>query len=170
MAGSLDARKKELQEFAQAVTDAHNELRQKHGSPALTLDQALCDLAQQWANHLAGEPKLANSGYTYQGVRLGENLFARTSNAQPQLDSKELLNHWYQEKAKYKFDQEPASVTGIGGFTQVIWAGSKGLGVGKATKTTGSGKSASCRLVVVCLYNPPGNVKGEFVANVKPEA
>uniref|UniRef100_A0AAY5K6N6 SCP domain-containing protein n=1 Tax=Esox lucius TaxID=8010 RepID=A0AAY5K6N6_ESOLU len=32
--------------------DAHNDYRQKHGAPPLTLSKDLCNSAQKWADHL----------------------------------------------------------------------------------------------------------------------
>ncbi|CAL8091348.1 unnamed protein product [Calicophoron daubneyi] len=165
-----EEQKKELEAYAESVKDAHNELRAKHGSPPLTLEPKLSALAQKWADHLVTQPSLANSGYTYEGQRVGENVFSRTSNIEPKCDSKELVEHWYQEKSKYHFYQEPVLVTGIGGFTQLVWAGSQKIGVGKAVMMSGSGQTAANKLVVVCMYYPPGNVKGQFLANVKRAA
>ncbi|CAL8091351.1 unnamed protein product [Calicophoron daubneyi] len=170
-ASAVDLRQKNLLEFGQSVTDAHNFLRQRHGAPPLTLDQGLCDLAQKWADHLLEQSHLSNSGYTYQGVRVGENIFSRWSNSQIKCDCEDLVNNWYQENTKYKYDQEPGTVQGIGGFTQLVWSGSKNIGVGKAVQskeTASTGTSASTKMVIVCMYYPPGNVKGQFQANVKP--
>ena len=51
---------------------------------------------------------------------------------------------------------------GTGHFTQVVWAGSRKLGVG-----------VSCRdgkVLVVANYDPPGNFGGQFLKNVfKPK-
>lgn len=48
-----------------------------------------------------------------------------------------------------------------GHFTQVVWKGSKEIGVGRATSSGG-------RTVVVANYRPPGNVLGMFATNVLP--
>jgi pathogenesis-related protein 1 len=37
--------------FQQAVLNAHNTARAKHGVPALTWDNTLAQTAQSWANH-----------------------------------------------------------------------------------------------------------------------
>ena len=49
---------------------------------------------------------------------------------------------------------------GTGHFTQVVWKGSKKLGVGFAL--TGDGRS----LYVVAQYSPSGNYIGQFGQNV----
>ena len=53
------------------------------------------------------------------------------------------------------------SRAGTGHFSQVVWKGSKEIGVGKALTEDG-------RVFVVCNYNPAGNVMGQFADNVFP--
>lgn len=48
-----------------------------------------------------------------------------------------------------------------GPFSQVVWVGTRAVGVGVA-------RGASGRSVVVARYWPPGNVAGEFTSNVLP--
>lgn len=50
----------------------------------------------------------------------------------------------------------------IGHFTQVIWKNSKFLGQGAA-------KSINNTVYVVCNYDPPGNIIGQFKENVFTE-
>ena len=47
-----------------------------------------------------------------------------------------------------------------GHFTQVVWKGSKELGIGKAVKGD--------KVFVVASYRPPGNYAGRFKENVFP--
>ncbi len=49
-----------------------------------------------------------------------------------------------------------------GNFTQVVWAGSKLLGVGQASYSDGD----LTVQVVVTRYFPAGNIEGEFSSNV----
>ena len=53
------------------------------------------------------------------------------------------------------------SCEGTGHFTQVVWKGSKEIGVGKSFGRDG-------RVFVVCNYLPAGNVIGRFQENVFP--
>ncbi|KAF8567592.1 hypothetical protein P879_02275 [Paragonimus westermani] len=164
------------EEFVNSVVRAHNVYRQLHGASELKLDPQLCQMAQDWADQLVSQPYLSNSGSTYHGIRLGENVFSRWSNASALVTGQEVIDHWYQESSKYKFNTEPASIQGIGGFTQMIWASSQRLGVGIATQLKkdtrgagdGPGTQAPTKFVVVCHYYPPGNVTGQFKNNVKP--
>ena len=51
---------------------------------------------------------------------------------------------------------------GTGHFTQVVWKGSKELGIGKAT---GKKNGMYCTYIVG-RYRPPGNFQGKFQQNV----
>ena len=48
-----------------------------------------------------------------------------------------------------------------GHFTQMVWKGSKEMGIGKA-KTSGN------KCIVVASYRPAGNIVGHFMENVAP--
>ncbi|TPP63630.1 Golgi-associated plant pathogenesis protein 1 [Fasciola gigantica] len=166
--------KKDLESFGEAVTQVHNTHRARHGAPALKYDPQLSELAQKWAEELVQMPRLSNSGYTFEGIRLGENVLSRWSTAAVHFGAQDLVDHWYQECSKYKFDTEPSSIQGIGGFTQVVWSGSQRIGVGRAMQPkSGPGGSTSgpgYKMVAVCFYYPPGNVTGQFKTNVKPSS
>ena len=49
----------------------------------------------------------------------------------------------------------------VGHFTQVVWKGSKEIGVGKAQGRDG-------KTIVVASYRPAGNMVGSFRDNVLP--
>ena len=68
---------------------------------------------------------------------------------------------WYEEEGKYSYKNASFS-SGTGHFTQVVWAGSLQIGVGKAVSKSGA-------QFVVARYSPAGNVRGQFVENVKPK-
>lgn len=55
-----------------------------------------------------------------------------------------------------------AGADACGHFTQVIWKGSREIGVGRAFAEDG------LRVFVVCNYYPAGNVIGRFKENVMP--
>ena len=56
-----------------------------------------------------------------------------------------------------------------GHFTQVVWASSRELGVGRAlVETVGERGAKELRSLVVCMYYPPGNVLNRFEENVRP--
>ncbi|CAF4737291.1 unnamed protein product [Rotaria sp. Silwood2] len=68
---------------------------------------------------------------------------------------------WYNEINSYNFGS-PGFSSSTGHFTQVIWKGSKQLGIGSAF--TSNNRTA----YVVANYYPPGNVTGSFSSNVLP--
>ena len=53
---------------------------------------------------------------------------------------------------------------GTGHFTQVVWKGTKELGVGRASNTKKNGMVCT---YVVGRYRPAGNFQGKFQENVK---
>jgi len=65
---------------------------------------------------------------------------------------------WYNEIKDYDFSN-PKFTPGTGNFTQVVWAGSTEIGVGKATN--------GGQTFVVANYYPPGNYQGQFKENVQ---
>ena len=66
---------------------------------------------------------------------------------------------WYEEIKAYRFNN-PGFGSKTGHFTQVIWVGSREIGLAKATSSNGA-------QYVVARYFPAGNVIGHFPDNVK---
>lgn len=60
---------------------------------------------------------------------------------------------------EFNFGNEPKGVFKAGHFSQMVWKSSLDLGVGIA-------KTKKGKVLVVCNYNPRGNVVGQFNANV----
>ncbi|KAK7791609.1 hypothetical protein R5R35_008140 [Gryllus longicercus] len=154
-------------ERAAAQTDAelqaealrmHNELRTKHGVAPLTLDPELCSYAAEWAAVLARENRFAHrpeSAY-------GENIYCHWSSdveAASEIGAKDAIQAWYNEMKDFEFGSEPRSLKS-GHFTQVIWKGSRKLGIGRARD--------GGRVLIVANYDPRGNFIGQFSANVPP--
>ncbi|XP_071455848.1 uncharacterized protein [Hetaerina americana] len=140
----------------------HNAFRHRHAAPPLSISTQLCSHAQSWANHLAH----TNSFHYKEGERsLGQNLFCRnTHTLQSDVAGQEVASHWYSAVRQYDYLKEPdilhANVN-AGHFTQMVWVGSKELGLGKA-------RSRSGKVVVVANYRPAGNISGQFQQNVLP--
>ena len=67
---------------------------------------------------------------------------------------------WYNEIQQYNFNN-PGFASGTGHFTQLVWAETTQIGVGKATN--------GGQTFVVANYTPPGNVVGRqnFEKNVQ---
>ncbi|VDO07063.1 unnamed protein product [Rodentolepis nana] len=60
----------------------HNRYRRVHDAPDLVLSGRLNAMAQEWAEFLVDEICLSNSGFTLDGLRLGENISSRWSNGE----------------------------------------------------------------------------------------
>ncbi|XP_032289836.1 Golgi-associated plant pathogenesis-related protein 1 isoform X1 [Drosophila virilis] len=134
-------------DFENDVLKLHNEYREKHGCPSLTLDSGLSAECKTYAEEIAGKDSMIHSTGPY-----GENLCYTTS------DPTTCVKMWYDEIKDYDFDK-PKYSPATGHFTQVIWKASKELGVGQA-------KSATGKNYVVARYKPAGNVEGMFKENV----
>jgi glioma pathogenesis-related protein 2 len=142
----------------------HNTYRTTHRAPALTSSESLNNSAQSWAEHLASTGTFEHSGTP--GV--GENLYAYYT-TDPSIDSAALANgavqDWYKEVASYDY-ANPGFSLETGHFTQVVWKSSTEVGCGVAQGTASSNGTQFNAFYVVCQYTPPGNVQGQFPANV----
>ncbi|KAG4071421.1 hypothetical protein HA402_011575 [Bradysia odoriphaga] len=138
--------------FIQLCLREHNKYRAKHHAPALTLNRELCKIAQSWANINAKENRMYHSTIGY-----GENLYYCTE----EVKGDHPAHRWYSEIKDYDWKKnEPQK--GTGHFTQVIWKGSKEIGIAAA-------RSKSGNFYVVAEYYPPGNYVGEYNENVLKE-
>ena len=136
--------------FARQQLDNHNHYRSLHGAPALRYDKSLENACQAWANHLASVDRLYhddNRGY------VGENA------AQDNGSASGVTKSWYDEESMYDYGR-PGFSMATAHFTQVVWIGTSNFGIAKAT-------AASGKVYVVARYSPPGNVRGQYPANVK---
>ena len=76
------------------------------------------------------------------------------------------MNHRYNEKSDYNYVY-PGYSDATGHFTQLIWKGSKRLGIGKARgKFYHEGTYYDCDFIVA-RYLPRGNIAGAFPENVQ---
>ena len=135
------------------MLDRHNELREKHGAPAMKWSGEIRQWAQEWAEKIAREDRM----YHRQPNKFGENIYW-ISGGTPSGSS--VVDSWYGEIKDYRFNR-PGFSYQTGHFTQVVWKGSLELGCGTARSRRGG-------LYVVCNYNPPGNYQGRFPQNVLP--
>lgn len=129
------------------ILAAHNQHRAAHCAPALAWSAEIASVAQGWADHLAS----GGCDLEHSSGDLGENLAGGTKGAIGASRSVEL---WYGERPNYAGGFSMNS----GHFSQLVWKGSARLGCGVA--------SCSDKDVYVCNYDPPGNVEGQYAANV----
>lgn len=145
------------EDFAKQALEAHNAYRKRHGVKSLKLSKKLTAYAQEWADKLAREDSFEHR----QNNAYGENLYSSwSSNPKAKITGNTPVDSWYSEVKKHDFTAEPRT-TGTGHFTQVVWKGSKEMGIAQA-------KSKSNKIVVVANYDPPGNFVGRYRENVAP--
>lgn len=164
-------------DFITAALKIHNYYRKKHDCQPLEYDFKAQEVAQDWANYLVAtgtfEHRRPN---TY-----GENLFTRSAGilrlsgdnfgptkweedtaAVNKINIMQIaVKGFYNEIKDYHWLGGEPDMTNFkdwGHFTQVVWNGSKWLGMGVATK--------GGRTVVVANYYPKGNCIGAFGKNV----
>lgn len=138
--------------FGKEALEAHNKFRAAHQAPALTWSSALARDADAWAKQIAREGRLRHDD-----TNDGENVFMVFGR---EIDGSDPVNSWYSEVKDYDF-RKSGYQTNTGHFTQVVWKGSKELGIGKA-------KSADGKVFVVGRYRPAGNNMRTFNENVFP--
>ncbi|XP_033220497.1 uncharacterized protein LOC117175064 isoform X2 [Belonocnema kinseyi] len=156
-------------EFIQGCIKHHNDYRVSHGSPPLVEDakvkhlspfiSKLNQFAQEWAENLAKRNIMEHRGNN----PYGENIY-QAYNSDPEWIMKPIdsVKVWYEEISLYKFGEEkPRNPSAVGHFTQLVWKETEKVGVGMAT-------SAKGHVYIVCNYDPPGNVIGQFAKNVLP--
>eukprot|EP00095_Tigriopus_kingsejongensis_P005922 snap_masked-scaffold825_size91437-processed-gene-0.5 protein:Tk05922 transcript:snap_masked-scaffold825_size91437-processed-gene-0.5-mRNA-1 annotation:"conserved hypothetical protein" len=115
----------------------------------------LCQYAADWAQKLADEDRFDHRPNS----KFGENLYmAYNSNPNAKIPGSSPVDNWYSEAEDHPFGAEPRSMS-TGHFTQVVWKGSKELGIAMA-------RSRSGKVIVVANYQPAGNYIGSYADNV----
>jgi len=132
---------------------SHNRARAEVGIAPLQWSDVLAAYAQEWADHLASTSRRMehrpHSGRWKQ--EHGENLFMGTDGY---YDVADAVITWEREKLAYDgraIDQ--SNVHACGHYTQLIWRNTKRIGCAKVR--------CAGNVIVVCNYDPPGNVIGQ---------
>jgi len=132
---------------AQAVLDAHNRMRARRGAQPLIWANTLA----QSAKEVATRCEFAPSGTPYgEAIARGRSV---TCGAATDL--------WISQEDNYDLGN-PGFSTATGHFTLAAWKSTTQVGCYIAS--CGSGLAAT--ELVVCHYNPPGNILSGFEANV----
>lgn len=127
---------------------AHNAYRTALGLPPLHWSKALEARAQNWADHLA-----ATGTFTHDGS--GQNLAMAAAGTE---SLTQLVDLWGSEQVNFTDGDFPnISTTGnwmdVGHYSQIIWKDTTSVGCGFAETYESD--------ILVCDYDPPGNVTGE---------
>jgi uncharacterized protein YkwD len=136
-----------------AMLAAHNAQRAKHCAPPLAWSEDLAHVAQGWASRLARR----GCPLEHSDTRYGENLAAGTRGG---FRPEDYVDLWYREVDKYRFRRGGFSMA-TGHFTQLVWRSTRRVGCALSACENGLE-------VLVCNYDPPGNVETLFADNVLP--
>lgn len=140
----------------------HNRHRARHCAAPLTISPQLNQIAQSYAEHLAATSTFEHSGNRLGSEALGENLYMQwISQGKVNASAKAAVKSWYDEIALHDFEK-PVFSAATGHFTQMVWKGSKKLGVGVAFSPD------KREVYIVTNYFPAGNIigPGSFERNV----
>jgi pathogenesis-related protein 1 len=140
---------------ARAFVEYHNTVRKEVGVGPVTWSKDLAAFAQKWADRLAASGELEHRPADGEWAqKYGENLAVNASALKG-------AETWYGEKKDYEKGTaipEDFSQFKAGHYTQMVWKGTTKIGAGVAVVKEGRFKGL---MVVVCNYDPPGNIIGE---------
>ncbi|XP_040839223.1 peptidase inhibitor 16 isoform X3 [Ochotona curzoniae] len=120
-------------------------------------------LQMRWDEELAAFAKAYAQkcvwGHNKERGRRGENLFAITDEV---MDVPLAMEEWYQEHAYYNLSAATCAQGQVcGHYTQVVWAKTERIGCGTHFCEKLEGVKETNIQILVCNYEPPGNVKGK---------
>ena len=150
--------------FQQNLLKSVNDLRAKHGVPALTIDTQLVTAAKARAQVVSSYNQLDEN---HQGAdpNLGENLYWGASTSGPAGPATDATTDWYSEIKDYNFAAAAANPgTTTGHFTQLVWKATTKIG---AARAAGQG-TQYYETYIVAEFSSAGNVSGQYAANVPP--
>jgi pathogenesis-related protein 1 len=140
-------------EEIQNLITLHTNIRAEVKAEPLTWSKELATYAQKWADHLAATKcDLAHRPLSGEWKQIyGENLFTGSAKFFTVADAVKL---WESEKKNYKGQAISSGTANSGHYTQLVWKSAKQVGCGKAV--------CKGNLIVVCNYDPPGNIAGQL--------
>ncbi|GAB1300815.1 Peptidase inhibitor 16 [Apodemus speciosus] len=140
----------------QSMVELHNYYRAQVSPPASDM------LRMRWDDELAAFAKAYAQkcvwGHNKERGRRGENLFAITDEG---MDVPLAVGNWYEEHDYYNLSTatcDPGQMCGH--YTQVVWSRTERIGCGSHFCETLQGVEEANIHLLVCNYEPPGNVKG----------
>ena len=143
---------------AEVLVAYHNNVRSEVGVAPVRWSPTLARFAQEWADEVARTGTLVHRPREGAWRQLyGENMAWGAGGA---YGVRTAAKHWYEE---IKFYEPGSSIPRDFGsfkaahYTQIVWKDTTEIGAGKAI--IGKGEKQGWT-VVVCNYNPPGNIAG----------
>jgi len=147
---------------AQQMVAYHNQKRAEVGSGNVTWSAQIAQYAQQRADQIARTKQFAHlaQGQNPYGENLAQGGSAGGASGYTVISA---CDGWYAEKAKMPRNARTMTVDlfskGVGHYTQMVWTGSTQIGAGISQYQQGG----FTMTVVVCCYNPPGNVINQAI-------
>jgi pathogenesis-related protein 1 len=141
------------QEEARILVNLHNVARSEVGVGEIIWANELAAYAQEWIDHLARTDcqlkHRPRSGSWKQ--KYGENGFAGSAGYYGVADA---AKSWKGEKKYYGHQVlNSSNWSSSGHYTQMVWRKSTQIGCGKI--------ECGGQIIIICNYNPPGNIMGE---------
>ncbi|XP_038199825.1 peptidase inhibitor 16 isoform X3 [Arvicola amphibius] len=140
----------------QTMVELHNFYRAQVSPPASDM------LQMRWDDDLAAFAKAYAQkcvwGHNKERGRRGENLFAITDEG---MDVPLAVGNWFEEREHYNLSTatcDPGQMCGH--YTQVVWSKTERIGCGSHFCESLQGVEEANIHLLVCNYEPPGNVKG----------
>jgi pathogenesis-related protein 1 len=140
-------------EEVEQLTKLHNKARSDVGVGPLKWSSELASYAQEWADRLASEScKVEHRPHSGKWLQKhGENLFIGPAGFYGVADA---VKAWGSERVFYKGSVlNYSNWYSSGHYTQMVWSNTKHLGCAKG--------ECDGNIIVVCNYDPPGNVLGQ---------
>uniref|UniRef100_A0A224Y1K4 Antigen 5 family member n=1 Tax=Rhipicephalus zambeziensis TaxID=60191 RepID=A0A224Y1K4_9ACAR len=132
-----------------------NRYRRLHGVHTLAEDETLNRYAQAWALKMAQMDSMQHRTRPLHG----ENLYMWwSSDLRAPITGRMAVKAWYDEIKKYNFNN-PGFSSGTGHFTQLVWKACRRIGTGVARGRKGT-------IYIVSVYEPRGNIMGQFAEQV----
>ena len=128
---------------------AHNAIRAGVGVPDVIWDDALAEIAAEWAAWLAADGCYLEHDYS---SPYGENLYWSSFESNPT----QVVDAWASEVVYYDYESNSCDRGEMcGHYTQLVWSTTERVGCAMATCADGSE-------IWMCDYDPPGNYVGEW--------
>ena len=151
-------RTNDYEDYKYKALNIHNQLREKHQSNELILNDELNKMAQKYADNCDETNSARLCPDLYDNNIIGQNIAVIKENL---FDVSKICKSWYEEKNNYDFNLNRHQKN-TGHFTQLVWKETKLIGFGYK-------KSGNGLIYFVAYYYPAGNIFNKYKENVKKE-